>query len=1102
MAVISTAIELQDNFTGIMNGIINSVNMSVSVMEQMQKTMNSGIDTAAIQGIREQLDEATLAVQELNSAMQSVRSSAIDSPVVSIDSGFAEVQANTAGGLEIPITPYVTEDPVIDVPKDVSAEISLNGISESEKQIEEITNRLISVTQMQEAIKNVAGAVYILPEDTLQNIEGINQEISRMEQAIDVLKTNPLNLDSSFVELQIKSISESLDELTAKQREIDISMGNAPPDMIDLSVNPIVADPPSSVQVPVEWQSNSLDVFTGTGIDRFRQETESANAMLQQLSRTQEVIARRAYNTTVFPPEASRDLNSMAVRVDEIRNRIAVITNNPLNMGTDTANSELEQLRSQLSAMIQEQQNLNRAVNEMDIEAANESYLRMSNIVDQTERHIRDNTDEQGNFNRQIREGTNAAENLKDMIKGAVAGFIGMAGIKKTIDFINDCTDAYNTQINAENQLAAVLANTIGGDYVSEFEIEASVTADTAEAVDEINNIQNGVDEVVIPVSVGNMAAEAAFDEITSKASEIQSRGIYGDEAMIAGAAEFATYFSDTEAITMMMDTLADYAMGMSGGGALDSSAIVTYATNLGKIMTGSYQAMKLKGFEFTEAQQAIIEGTATEAQIVSELGEEYLNMSKDMQAAAAITAVIDESWAGLYETMSDTPQGKIIQMTNTWGDMKEVIGGQLYPYLVKFADVINKNWGTIETVVGGITAGLEYVLDILACLFDSAFSFAQMVIDNWSWISPVIYGIIAALSVYYGKLLLTKGAEVALKVAQEAVIFGKLMMAAATWALTGATWAEATAMWGLDAAMYACPIVWFIILVIGLIAILITLCNWIAEVTGEAESGIGIIVGALAAAAAFIGNLFVMLINFVIDIFVVLWNFIAAFVNFFGNVFNDPIGAIARLFFDLVDTVLALLQSLASAIDTIFGSSLAESVQGWRDSLSGWVDETFGQGEEIMAKVNAEDYHLERFDIGEAWEAGTAFGDEIAASFDDFDILDMASNVISLASEALGDNDVFDSSALDGIDNNVSDIAGDTEDIAESMSLTEEDLKYLRDMAEMETVNRFTTAEINIDMSGMNNTIKNGDDLDGFVSSLTDMVNEAVDIMAEGAYN
>ena len=103
---------------------------------------------------------------------------------------------------------------------------------------------------------------------------------------------------------------------------------------------------------------------------------------------------------------------------------------------------------------------------------------------------------------------------------------------------------------------------------------------------------------------------------------------------------------------------------------------------------------MTKKGFEFTDAQKAVIEGTATHQQLVSVLGDDYASMSEEMRAASAISQVIQDSWGGLYQTMSDTPQGKIIQLNNALGDMKEVIGGQLYPYVLKFVDAINNNWG------------------------------------------------------------------------------------------------------------------------------------------------------------------------------------------------------------------------------------------------------------------------------------------------------------------------------------------------------------------------------------------------------------------------
>lgn len=79
--------------------------------------------------------------------------------------------------------------------------------------------------------------------------------------------------------------------------------------------------------------------------------------------------------------------------------------------------------------------------------------------------------------------------------------------------------------------------------------------------------------------------------------------------------------------------------------------------------------------------------------------------------------------------------------------------------------------------------------------------------------------------------------------------------------------------------------------------------------------------------------------------------------------------------------------------------------------------------------------------------------------------------------------------------------ISGDTSNISDALEVTEEELKYLRDIAEQEAVNRYTVAEVSVDMSGMQNTVNNGTDLDGFVSGLTDAVNEAVDSITEGVH-
>ena len=942
MGSIRSSIELQDNFTNILMNVINAVNMSVSTMEQMQSVMNEPIDTAAIQGIRDQLTQATLAAQELDAAMQNV-------------------EAPDAGVNPVPV---------------------------------------------------------ILPVEP-----------------------------------------------------------SPPPD-------PLV-DQPAPVKVPVVWHSDNLDVFTNSGAERFEMEVQSANNVLNTLNQTQAEIAVRAARTNIFPPNMVTDMNGMQSRLQAIQERIQAIESNPLNMGTDTANAELEQLRTQLNQAVQEQELMNRAVEDMDVQAANEAYLRLSQIIGGTERHIRDNVDEQGRFRREIEESTDSAADLKNMIAGAVGAFAGMAGLKKAKDWIDDCTAAFNTQLNAETQLISVLANMLDADYVAQFEF--NTTADTTGAINDIDAIQNEVNEVVVPVTAESRALTAAFDQITNKAAEIQSRGIYGDEAMIAAAAEFSTYFTDTDAIEMMMDTLSNYAMGMTGGGEIDSTGMVDYATNLGKIMSGSYDAMTKKGFEFTDAQKAIIEGEATREQIVAALGEEYVDMSSDMQAAAAITQVIDEAWAGLYESMSNTPEGRIIQMTNAWGDMKEVIGRQLYPYVLLFVDAITENWGTIQTVLDNITIGLEYMLGFMSWLMEGAINFAQVVIDNWGWIGPIIYGIIGALAVYGTYLAITKGLELASAAAKGIMAIWEGIHAAAIWATTGATWAEVTAQNGLNAAMYACPIVWIIILIIALIAIFYAAVAAVNKFAGTSVSATGIISGVFAVLGAHIANTFI----------VPIWNGFASLANFFGNVFNNPVAAIKVLFYDMCLTVIDYIQNLASAIET-----LINKIPGVTVDITSGLDNFYSGLEQAQQSVKDESGWVEYvqkkefIDYTSAWDAGYSFGEGIDESISNFD----PSSLFGTTDIPSAD-DYVGALTAGGIGSGVDDIAGNTGAMADAMDITGEELKYLRDIAEQEAINRFTTAEISIEQTN-HNTIKNGMDLDGIMSGMTDMVNEAIDISTEGVHD
>lgn len=880
MATIRTAIELQDNFSGILYGITNAVNMSLSVMEDLNRAMNEPVDTTSIQAAREAINQATVAAQQWEAAMQNV-----DAP-----------QTST------PTTPQ-----------------------------------------------------------------------------------------------------------------------------------------PSTPQpVPVQWQSDSMDVFTTSGVERFQQEIQSANSMLNTLNTTQERIAATAAGTDMFPASAVADMNSMQSRLQAIQQRIQQIESNPMNMGTDTANAELEQLRSQLNQAVQNQEDLNRAMERMDVSAANEAYLRLSSTVSNTERYIRDNTDEQGRFNHAIDEGTQGAGDLMDMIKGAVAAYASVQTIGKVMDLSDQLTST-TARLNLMNdglQTTQDLQNMI---YLSAERSRGAYQA-TADAVSKL----------------GLMAGDAfsSSEEIIAFTEQLNK------QFTIAG--------TETAGIEAAMLQLTQ-AMGSGVLRGEEYNSILEQAPNI-------IQAIA----DYMEVPKGQLKDMAAEGEITAEIVKN------------AMFAAADETNAK-FEAMPKT-------FSQIWTSFQNTALMAFQPVLQRLNDVANSE--AFQTFINGAIEALSMVAGIVVEIFNLIASVGTMIADNWSWLSPIIYGVAAALLVYYGRLMLVRGAELALAAVQGVVAVAKGILAAATMLVTGATWAQTTAQYGLNAAMYACPIVWIIILIIALIALFYAAVAAVNKFAGTSVSATGIICGVFMVAAAFIGNLFVALINFVIDIFVVLWNFIAAFANFFGNVFNDPVGAIARLFFDLVDTVLSLLQSLASAIDTIFGSNLAGAVQDWRDSLGGWVDSTFGQGEEIMAKLNAEDLHLDRFEYSSAWDAGYSFGegiDESIANFDPSSLFD--TNVPGAGDYADLSGYGGDLGGLGGIGSGVDDIAGNTGAIADSMDITEEDLKYLRDIAEQEAVNRFTTAEISVDMSGMQNNISNGMDLDGVISGLTEGVNEAIDSMAEGVH-
>lgn len=673
------------------------------------------------------------------------------------------------------------------------------------------------------------------------------------------------------------------------------------------------------------------------------------------------------------------------------------------------------------------------SVDTASINAARDALAQAEVQIEDISEEFRRSQDEAEGFGDTIRRTGQQVDGLDDKLKRVVSTVTSLAAVNKVIGFVDGSKDLYNVQTNAENQLRAVLANT--------------------------------------------GANQTDFDKLLGKSSQIQSKGIYGDEAMIAGAGELATYISDSDAISSMMGTLANYAMGMSGGGEISSSQMVDYATQLGKALDGTYDGLKKKGFELTDAQKKVIE-TGT-----------------DMEKALVLDDVISESWGNLYETMSNTPEGAVIQLQNAFGDLREEMGGKLYSTSNRIVEDIANHWGTVEKVMDGVTNALHVGIVIFGIIASAGMKAADFIADNWQWISPIVYGVVAALAAYGAYLAINNGIEIISTAGKAVLIAAEYAHAAATGKAVAATTAETAAQMGLNTALLACPLTWILVAIIAIIAILYAVVGAINKVTGSSLSATGIIFGALATAGAVLYNLLLGILDVVLAVVNFFYNILASVANFLANIFVDPVGAVIHLFGDLADTVLGILQSIAGAMDKVFGSDLASSVEGWRGSLSAKVEASaskYGNGsyEKVADTISlsAEDLGLNRIAYGDAYNSGYDFGSNIGKS-------------VKSALTA-GDKWKFDDilSGLDNIAGGTDSTAGNTGKMADELSVGNEELKYLRDLAEQETINRFTTAKIKVEMTN-HNSISSNMDLDSMVDYLASGVESSMEQAAEGVH-
>lgn len=916
MSSIQTGIELNDQFSGVLNNIISSVNLAVSAMYDMQQSMNADIDTSSIEGARDEINQATAAIEAMNQAASRQTAPDIAPPVVD-------------GGNQEPIS--VPVDPV-------------------------------------------------LPDPLVENPEPIRPEIQP----------------------------------------------NAPPD-------------PEPVEIPVTWNTDGVDVFTGTGVERFQQEVQSANDMLNTLNTTQARISQTAQGMDILPDAAVQDMNTMQQRLSAIQQRIQQIENNPVNVGADNANAELEQLRMQLNQAIQEQNSLNQAMQNMDVSAANDAYLRLSQTVGNTERYIRDNVDEQGRFNQEISAGTQQANELTNTIKRAVAAYVSIQSVGKALN----------------------------------------ISDELVQTTSRLNMMNDGVQTTAELVNMVYAAAQDARGSF-SQMADVVAR--FGNNAKDA--------FSSSEEVVAFAD-LIQKQMTIAGASTQE-------AANAELQLSQALGSGVLRGDELN----SIFEQAPNLIQNIADYLDVPIGKIREMAADGELSA--DVVKAAIFSAADDI-NSKFNEMPMTWGQIWQSMQNTaliaFQPVLQRLNDLANSE--AFQTFVQNAVEAMATLANIVLNIFELVGTVGGFIADNWSVISPIIYGVIGALAVYAAYLGIVKGIEIASAAAtaiHSVAMSAKIGVMAA---LTGQTMAATAAQMGYNGALYACPVVWIIMLLIALIAIIFAVCNAIAKMTGVANSGFGVITGGVNVVIQFFKNLGLTVANIALGI----GNAIAALASNMMTAFHNAICNVQSWFYNLLSTACSVIENIAAALNKLpFVSFDYSGISSAADDYAAKASEAAGNKEDYTSISDAFNEGFTTFDAfqdgwaSDAFNAGAAWGDGIADKVSNFSLSDVfgQTDIPNVGDYTSGFNDAI---ANSGVGDSIGNIDDNTGKIKDSLDVTEEDLKYLRDIAEQEAINRFTTAEINVDMSGMQNTVNSGDDIDGFMTKLTDSVNEAVDNMTEGVH-
>ena len=478
--------------------------------------------------------------------------------------------------------------------------------------------------------------------------------------------------------------------------------------------------------------------------------------------------------------------------------------------------------------------------------------------------------------------------------------------------------------------------------------------------------------------------------------------------------------------------------------------------------LTQALGSGKLQGDEFRSIAEA--------APLIEQMVAKYMQIDPgQLKAISSEGKITADILRNAILTNLDLINDQFGNMGRTWEQNMQVIknAGQraFAPVFAEINALANSEAG--QTFANAVVWGLHIAAAAILGVINNVKWLGGVIVDYGALIEPVLMGL--------GIAFLALGTSAAASGSMAAL--GALEHAAASAIETAQVLALIAAQEGLNAALYACPLTWIIGLIVALVAVFYLAVAAVNYFAGTSISATGIIFAAFAWLFTQIANLVKLQINIFIG-----------FANFLGSVFQDPLGAIYNLFVDIWNGV---SEYVGAAVNGII--DMINAIPGM-DKIR-----TFDHVEvpalERKEIVNAA-FHIDPLEYGNAaYNAGQAYDFGANMTFPGLPEGLMPSSAPYVPGNAMpydGTEDLGKSGR---------ETADNTGAIKDAMEISDEDLKYLREAAEQEAINQYTTATVQIDMGGVSNNISSGMDLDGVMAYMTDGLLEAMAAGAEAVH-